>query len=248
MTDNDENPVVSVCMATYNGAEFISAQMSSILEQLGPGDEVIVVDDASSDRTLDVIRSFGDARITVFPSTVNRGYVSAFERAITESKGRYILLSDQDDVWMSGRVDSMIAALRDNWFVASNFSVFGGTPNRLHRILLRERDSKRWLANLFATWVGYRPYYGCTMAFRAEAKPLILPFPTYLAETHDQWIAMVANLHRKMYHLEKLTVARRLHDLNTTPKGMRPLKVIIAARIMLVRALASAWVRKSRAA
>lgn len=240
-------PRVSVCMATYNGAEFVGEQLASITEQLGPDDEVIVVDDASTDGTADVVTALQDPRIRVIPGTLNRGYVATFERAIAESRGRYVMLSDQDDVWLPGRVDALVGALAENWFVASNFSVFGGAPNRLHRIRLRARDSRRRAANLFATWVGYRPYYGCAMAFREEAKGLILPFPTFLDETHDQWIALVGNLHRKMVHLEEPTVSRRLHDLNTTPKTARPVKVILRARIMLLRAFASALLRKWRA-
>jgi glycosyltransferase involved in cell wall biosynthesis len=239
-----EKPVVSVCMATYNGAEYVTDQLESILEQLGPVDEIIVVDDASKDGTPQIVQALNDPRIRVIPSTVNRGYVSAFERAITESRGTYIMLSDQDDIWLPGRVAAMTGALKDNWFVASNFSVFGGEPNRFHRIQLRSRDSHRRAANIFATWVGYRPYYGCAMAFRGEAKQFLLPFPPFLDETHDQWLAMVGNLHRQMVHIEEPTVTRRLHDQNATPKTTRPIKVILRARIMMLRALTVAVARK----
>jgi len=230
-------------MATYNGQDFVADQISSILQQLTSEDELIVVDDASTDDTAKVVREFVDPRILLLPSSANRGYVASFERAIAASSGEYIMLSDQDDIWLPGRVELLRQSLRNRCFAASNFTVFGGEANRLQKLQLRERDSGRWVANLFATWIGYRPYYGCTMAFRASAKNLVLPFPAFLTETHDQWIAIVANLHREMIHVEAATVSRRLHDQNTTPKSRRPVAVIVRGRVMLLRAFTAAVVR-----
>lgn len=235
---------VSVCMATYNGQDYVAEQIDSILQQLSPEDELIVVDDASKDGTADVVRSVGDPRIVLIPNRENKGYVASFERAIASSRGEYIMLSDQDDVWLPGRLDLLVNSLQTKTFAASNFTVFGGSANKLQKVQLKQGDSRRWVANLITTWVGVRPYYGCTMAFRAAGKGLILPFPAFLNETHDQWIALVANLHREMAHVEEATVARRLHDQNTTPKSRRPLAVIVRARIMLLRAFYVAVARK----
>ncbi|WP_091724036.1 glycosyltransferase [Pseudarthrobacter equi] len=231
-------------MATYNGQEYVAEQIQSILSQLSPEDELIVVDDASKDSTLDVVRRIEDPRIVLLPSAENKGYVASFEKAVSASRGEYIMLSDQDDIWLPGRVEKLVDALQTKDFAASNFTVFGGPANRYHKVQLKESDSGRWVANLVTTWIGIRPYYGCTMAFRAAAKKQILPFPEFLTETHDQWIAIVANLNRSMVHVAAPTVARRLHDENTTPKSRRPVAVILRARIMLLRAIFVALVRK----
>ena len=235
---------VSVCMATYNGQEYVAEQIQSILSQLSPEDELIVVDDASKDSTLDVVRRLEDPRIVLLPSAENKGYVASFEKAVSVSRGEYIMLSDQDDIWLPGRVETLVRALQTKDFAASNFTVFGGPANRYHKTQLKESDSGRWVANLVTTWIGIRPYYGCTMAFRAAAKKQILPFPEFLTETHDQWIAIVANLNRSMVHVAAPTVARRLHDENTTPKSRRPVAVILRARVMLLRAIFVALGRK----
>lgn len=238
---------VSVCMATYNGQEYVTEQVQSILAQLSPEDELIIVDDASKDATRDIVSGLSDPRIVLLPSVENQGYVASFEKAVAASTGEYIMLSDQDDVWLPGRVDTLISALQTKDFAASNFTVFGGPGNRYHQVQLKESDSRRWVANLVTTWIGIRPYYGCTMAFRAAAKELILPFPNFLTETHDQWIAIVANLNRNMVHVATPTVARRLHDDNTTPKTRRPVQVIVRSRIMLIRAFFVALSRKPEA-
>lgn len=232
-------------MATYNGQDYVEEQISSILEQLSPEDELIVVDDASRDATLEVVRSINDSRIVLLPSRENQGYVASFEKAIAASKGAYIMLSDQDDIWLPGRVEKLVDSLQTSAFAASNFTVFGGPANKLQKVQLKEADSGRWMSNLITTWIGVRPYYGCTMAFRADTKRLILPFPKFLTETHDQWIAIVANINREMAHVGTATVARRLHEQNTTPKSRRPISKIIRSRIMLFRAFFVALNRKS---
>lgn len=237
---------VSVCMATYNGAAHVEEQIASILPQLEAGDELVVVDDASTDDTAKVVEAVNDPRIRLIRSAVNRGYVRTFEAALTASRGDYVFLSDQDDVWIPGRVDSMVAALQDADVVASNFGYFGQAPRRIESLRLRSSDSHRRWANLLTLWIGVRPYYGCAMGFRRSAKDLILPFPAFLVETHDQWIALVGNLRGSMVHLDEDTLNRRLHDNNTTPKKARSLGLILRARIMLARAFFVALVRIMR--
>lgn len=239
---------VSVCMAAYNGAAHITEQIDSILPQLGPADELVIVDDASTDDTVKVVSRIADDRIRLISSSDNRGYVRNFEAALTQSRGEYVFLADQDDVWLPGRVEAMIAALQDADVVASNFGFFGHQPRRIESIRLRAADSSRRWANLFALWIGYRPYFGCAMAFRRPARDLILPFPDFLDETHDQWIALVGNLAGRMAHLEQDTLVRRLHENNTTPKQWRSLRLILKARFMLVRAFfeARGRIRRSR--
>jgi glycosyltransferase involved in cell wall biosynthesis len=247
-SDEERGVRVSVCLASYNGAAHVTEQLASILAQLGPDDEVVVVDDASTDASVSVIEAIGDARIRVLRSPVNRGYVRTFEAALTAGRGEYIFLSDQDDVWSPGRLDLMLSALSSEPVVASNFTFFGQQPRTIESLRLKSADSGRRWANLAMLWIGVRPYYGCAMAFRRDVAPLILPFPAFLHETHDQWIAMVGNLIGGMRHLEENTLSRRLHDTNTTPKKVRSPLLILRSRIMLARAfvVASRRIRAQR--
>jgi cellulose synthase/poly-beta-1,6-N-acetylglucosamine synthase-like glycosyltransferase len=72
------------CMATYNGDRYIKAQLQSILKQLTAKDEVIVVDDASTDMTKDVIRSFHDCRVRLIEHNDNHGVLRTFEEATAD--------------------------------------------------------------------------------------------------------------------------------------------------------------------
>ena len=69
---------VSVCLAAHDGAAHIGEQLASILEQLGAHDEVVVVDDASTDVTVAVVEAIGDPRIRLVRNEINVGYVRAF--------------------------------------------------------------------------------------------------------------------------------------------------------------------------
>lgn len=119
---------VSICMATYNGGEYIREQISSILNQKfdHPEEismELIFSDDGSTDDTIRIINSFNDDRIKLFRHTVrknNRYFTSAFacstnfNFAISKATGDYIFISDQDDVWYDRKIEKTLAALGGN--------------------------------------------------------------------------------------------------------------------------------------
>ncbi|WP_433676646.1 glycosyltransferase [Microbacterium gorillae] len=239
-------PRISVCMAAYNGARYIREQLDSILRQLDVHDEVVIVDDRSSDDTVAVIESMRDPRIRVLRSASNQGYVRAFERAIGEARGEIIFLSDQDDLWVDGRVQLMANALTDAELVVSNFSTFGGPITAVQSKRLSASTSTHHLRNILLLWIGVRLYFGCCMAFRSEMRERLLPFPSYLNETHDQWIGYVANADGSVRHLSEDTVSRRIHDNNATVKSARSLPVILAARVRTGRAILEAWRRRAR--
>lgn len=237
-----KTPQISVCMATYNGAQYVGEQMDSILEQLGPFDEVVVVDDASTDDTVARLHALGDPRVCVFESAENRGYVRSFEESLGHARGQFILLSDQDDFWVPGRVRAIVGALERADVVATNLGTLGG-PNRIPGPYgqsdwrLRERDSGRNLRNTVAILMGNRPYYGCAMGMRRAALDRILPFPDFLDESHDLWVALYGNITRSVVHLDIRSVQRRFHGGNATPERPRGPLQVARSRAMLLRSV-----------
>lgn len=229
-------------MASFNGGRFISEQISSILGQLGPNDELVIVDDASTDDTVKVIRSFADRRIRLIEAERNQGYVLSFGQAVQTSHGDYVFLTDQDDVWADGRLTTMLSALQVADVVCGNFGVLGGGSRGRVRHL-RSSDSARPIRNLLGVLIGYRPYYGCAMAMTRSHANKFAPIPTFLTESHDLWLAILGNMSRSIVHLDDTVLYRRLHDNNQTPAGWRSLRTILAARIMLLRCVAEAWKR-----
>lgn len=91
-------PAVSVCIPAYNGSRFIAASIESVLAQTMQDFELVVIDDASSDGTLDIVRQFKDERIRLFCNPANTGIGTNWNRAVRECRGRHIKLLCQDDL------------------------------------------------------------------------------------------------------------------------------------------------------
>jgi len=239
-------PRVSVCMAAYNGARHIKEQIVSILTELGPNDELIVVDDCSSDGTPGIVAGIDDSRIRLIAADRNRGYVRTFERALGEARGDFVFLSDQDDIWLPGRVELMISAMSDKNMVVSNCKHFDGPLGSFHEIRLRAKDTPHAVRNIMGIVVGYRLHWGCAMALRKELLKQVLPFPSYMTESHDQWIATVGNVNRSIVYLEDDTILHRLHGENLTPQGIRSASKIVRARVAFLRNVLEAVLRFHR--
>lgn len=207
-------------MATYNGGRFVQEQLESILVQLADDDEVIVVDDCSSDDTIEIVESLGDPRIKVFRNKRNLGVNGNFAKAIGLATGELIFMSDQDDVWTEGRLAYMCEPFRSPGInvVAANYSLIDADGNRLPGSMAPDLESDfdaRLLANLFGIFRGKRNYFGCAMAFRASLREIILPYPRGM-ECHDIWIAMIGILDRSLVHLPGVTLLHRVHGKNAS--------------------------------
>ncbi len=233
---------VSVCMATYNGSAFVRHQLLSILEELTDHDEVVVVDDASTDDTVAVVESIADPRVRLHRQPVNSGYVRTFEAALLRAGGDALLLADQDDEWVAGRRALLVEAALSAGVAASNLVILGtdeplrspwtGKPWRV-----QSRTSRHVVRNELRILAGDAPYFGCAMAIRRDALSLVTPFPAFLTESHDLWIATVANLGRRLQHIDEATVRRRLHDANASSERPRGVGPAIRSRVLLLRAL-----------
>lgn len=231
-------------MAAYNGAAHIREQIDSILPELGINDELIVVDDHSTDNTAEIVGAVGDSRIRLIRAERNVGYVRTFQRALEAARGEFVFLSDQDDVWIPGRVEAMITGMHGKNMLVSNCKHFDGSLGSFHEIRLRAKDSTHMVRNLIGIIVGYRLHWGCAMVVRRPLLGQILPFPSHMTESHDQWIAMVGNVNRSVVYLEDDTILHRLHGENLTPKGIRSASKILKARIAFLRNLVES-VRRS---
>jgi len=232
-------------MATYNGSVYVRDQLLSILSELGGADEVIVVDDASSDNTVEVVLAVSDTRVSLMRNETNQGHVESFAKALAAARGEYILLSDQDDLWVEGRVSSILAALGRRTVAAGRFEYFGEISGRPPRDLpeLRVFASQR---NLFSILTGRRPYFGSAMGFRREILPVLLPIPRY-AEAHDIWLAIVGNVLGGVDHVDELVLRRRIHRDNLTPRHRRGIGRIVQSRFGMLRLMHEAKRRNTPA-
>lgn len=207
--------MISVCIATYNGARYIGEQLASILKQLSAEDEVVVSDDGSTDGTIDIVRSLNDRRIRIVDGPRRHSPTLNFERALRNAKGEYIFLADQDDVWLEGKVTRCVEELQMCDCVVSDARVTDSLLNTTSESLFQLMHVKRGrLSNLL--W--RNGYTGCCMAFKREVLSKALPFPTDIP-MHDIWIGNVAAFCGRLHFIDDHLLLFRRHDTTASCNG-----------------------------
>ena len=208
--------MISVCIATYNGEKYIKQQIDSILPQLSNHDEIIISDDNSTDKTVDVINFFSDFRIKLFFNK-EKGYTSNFENALKQVTGDFIFLSDQDDIWVPNKVEVCIKELKNFDLVVSDCKIINSENKIISDSYFALRSVKKTsLGNLFKF-----SYLGCCLAFRSEILNRALPFPSNRQLcTHDNWIFIVGSFFFKHKVLNDRLIHYRRHEENVSTGGL----------------------------
>lgn len=202
---------VSVCMATYNGAKYIKEQLDSILCQLGDNDEIIISDDSSKDDTIAIIKAYDDKRIHLFENQSFHSPIFNFENALKYAKGDYICLSDQDDIWLPNKVNTIKEFLESCDLIVSDCKIVDANLDILHESFFQLHKSKK---GFWRNWTR-NSYLGCCMAFRKEVLRYVLPFPEKIA-MHDIWIGLLVNLVGKVEFVNTPLVLYRRHGENAS--------------------------------
>lgn len=207
---------ISVCLATYNGQAFIVQQLESILGQLGPEDEVVVSDDASSDATVERITSLGDPRITVHRNRRNLGYSKNFENSLRRATGDLIFVADQDDVWLPDKVVTMVQALEVHDLVVSDVVIVDGD---LRETAPSHFDAYGVCAGFLRNFLRTR-YIGAAMAMHRRVLDVALPLPgrSDLC-AYDYWLACVAELYFDVGLVRRPLMLYRRHDQTASSGG-----------------------------
>ncbi len=133
-----ENRMVSVIVPVYNGEKYIKRCLNSILEQSYKNIELIVVNDGSTDKTLEIISSIEDERMQVI-SQENKGVSSARNIGLKVSKGDYILLFDADDFMEKDILEVLVNDIKANDVQAVKSNLFLYYPEEDRKILYKEK-------------------------------------------------------------------------------------------------------------
>ena len=217
----DENHLVSVAMATYNGERYLKEQLDSIYAQTYKNIEVIVTDDCSSDKTVKILEQYAESHgLRYSVNETNLGFVKNFERAISLCKGAYIALADQDDVWEREKIEVLVREIGSDLLIHSDCSIIDGKSAVTAPYWKRERGFNIKVENLLRANV----VTGCTVLFKRELLKSALPFPEGIAY-HDWWLALcAANLNKIVYIPSCLTRYRQHTGQNTGSDIKNPFK------------------------
>lgn len=201
--------MISVCLACYNGGKFIAEQVKSILASARVS-ELLVSDDGSTDDTAQVLAAIADPRMKLLRGP-GRGAAANFEFLLGQASGQVIFLSDQDDVWLPGKVDAMLRALERADLVVCDCAVVDSQLAVIAPSFFKARGSgPGLLKNLWRN-----SFLGCCMAFRREILAYVLPFPARVP-MHDWWIGLMASRKARVLFLDEILTLYRRHGGNAT--------------------------------
>lgn len=227
MNDAVEHQRLSVVLATYNGARYLDEQLDSLNSQTRLPDELVVVDDASTDHTGEVLRAF--ERRARFPVHLielpcHMGTCDTFAEGFTSSTGDILFICDQDDRWhpdklavmadrMAEHADKLLA-FTDAVLIRANGSILSHSRWRIagfgtSQIADMEHDP---LGQMMMRQV----VSGCTAAIRRELLDALLPFPRDLHPAlpmmmYDRWISLLAAAAGTVLAIPERLVDYRIH-------------------------------------
>ena len=220
---------VSLVMAVYNGEKYLIEQLDSIRKQTYPIDEVLLLDDVSTDNSYELIHQYIDGYKLInwklIKNEKNLGYRKNFKKGLEMVTGDIIFLCDQDDRWHLNKVETMVEYMKDEAILslASSFNFMNqeGKCFEVNKIkgrsnnnllfkevteLLTEIDLNNLLEMNFSQ--------GCTMAIKEEVKDNYLKV-TQGKLPHDWELNIISSIKNGCYYLDKPLIDYRIHNNNT---------------------------------
>jgi glycosyltransferase involved in cell wall biosynthesis len=231
------NLSVSVVMATYNGKPYLAEQLSSVLAELLPDDELIIIDDDSQDGTLELLYSLKSPAVRIVRNLTNIGVFATFERGLLLSSKEIIFLCDQDDVWLSGKRAAFVAAFeRDprTLVVVSDAQLIDASGSVTASSFMATRGGFR--GDILSTLVRNR-YLGCAMALRRELLIAALPIPRSVP-MHDMWLGALGSILGRVHYISAPLMQYRRHGGNVSPSNRQGWSRMLRWRLALILALA----------
>lgn len=223
----------SVAMALYNGSKYIKKQLDSIKDQSVKLDEVVIVDDCSTDDSFEIVENYiRDNSLLntwkVIKNEENLGFIKTFRKAIALTNNELIFLCDQDDLWMSNKVKRYLEIMSNDESIQLLASTFDGmdedgkyidvrTPifTENHGLILMQHYGRNSLKKIIFKTIAERNIsMGCTMAVRRKTA---LKYLKYSEQTipHDWELAFLANIDDGLFFLNEKLIKYRIHSANT---------------------------------
>ena len=204
-------------MATYNGEKYLVEQLDSIINQTYHNWNLLIRDDNSTDKTLEIIQNYHkkDKRIKILKDNKgNLGIVRNFEELLKSSESEFIMFSDQDDIWVENKLDmylKMIEKIKNKGFMIHSDAILfdKNKSNILKDTFISKKAINRGLENVFFNYF----VQGATILISKEIKNFILPFPkeVYL---HDRYIHLISELFFERIFVNKALIYYRQHGDN----------------------------------
>jgi glycosyltransferase involved in cell wall biosynthesis len=213
--------MISIAMATYNGAKYIREQLDSILGQSISDFELVICDDCSTDDTYSILKQYAekDSRITIHKNEKNLGYKRNFEKVIQLTKGEYVALCDQDDIWANNHLEVLLNGIEDKMISAGNSDLIDANGYRIG-LTLQQMEAfgsfpKDELLRALSFMLFRNPIQGAAMLIRRDFLKKALPIPDGV-DYHDAWFSVFSCFWGGMSYADIIVNGYRMHENNVT--------------------------------
>lgn len=212
---------VGIALATYNGESFLNEMLNSIEKQTYSNFMIHICDDGSSDKTLEIIRRhnlFLKNKIQIHLTSGGNGAMRNFRRTLSYCTEEFIALCDQDDYWVSDKLEKMLKKVEGKdsnipILVFSDLQIVDGSLNQIHASFFRS-SSKSSLSKKPQDFFVNNHIPGCAMLFNSSAKKCFEPIPDNV-KMHDWWIAYMVSFFGEIVYLDESLIKYRQHSNNT---------------------------------
>lgn len=206
-------PLISIVLCTYNGASFLEAQLQSLLQQTYPQLEIIVSDDASTDGTAAILKSYQSNPVfKIFLQPTNLGAIQNVAFALQQASGDFIAFCDQDDVWLPQKIEMLHQHIGEELLVYSDSELVDAGGNTLKKKLSDLR--RMYTGSDTRGFVFSNVVWGHTILISRTLVPHLLPIPEGIP--HDIWMAFKAASLQRIKYLDQPLTLYRQHGATVT--------------------------------
>ena len=214
--------MLSIAMTTYNGEKYIPEQIESILAQTISDFELIICDDVSKDKTIEILKKYAkkDSRIKLYCNKTNLGFKKNFEQAVKLCKGEYIALCDQDDVWEKNHLEVLLNNIGNNYLIAGNNLLVDQNLNSLNQSFFESHlfSTTKYPDNidiLKKVLLSGNCFQGASMLLKKDILKFYLPLPEKIPY-HDSWLSVIACSLNKFTCTDTIVTKYRQHNHQVT--------------------------------
>lgn len=217
----NQNSKIEILMATYNGEKYLREQIDSIINQTFEDWRLIIRDDNSKDKTLEILNEYErrDARIRILRDNKgNLGFVKNFEELLKYSSEEFVMFSDQDDYWLKNKIEKYmkiienlkIKKLTNPLLIHSNSYVCNEKLHILKKEFINSRIAKKYKNN---NYFFYYIVQGSTILINKKMIDIALPFSKNV-KLHDRYLHLLAEFFGERIFINESLMKYRQHSHN----------------------------------
>lgn len=213
-------PRVNILLATYNGENFLSNLLDSLLSQTYSNLKIYVLDDGSTDDTLNILKTYQKRGIIIVPNSRNLGYPFSFFKLLEVcDNAEFYCFCDQDDIWLPQKVEWAVEKLSATDANKPNlyFAAFNYCDENM-KIIKKSSEPPK---NLFLSRCLFQCYlWGFTMSFNETARQKIVHNIPHRFKSKDYWMQILCTVFGTVVYDTRVCANYRRHNKNVSPVNL----------------------------